>query len=107
MNEAMVAMSSAFLDSPRTVSAGPSSMVAAAATVPGVPTRMAVMLPPYTAPQYMPSRAENASTVGMLNVSGMIRATPMAAVSPGNAPKIIPSPVPTVHASNAAGARAC
>ena len=75
--------------------------------VPGVPTRMAVMQPPYTAPQYMPSRAENASTVGMLNVSGMIRATPMAAVSPGNAPKIIPSPVPTVHASKAAGAAAC
>ena len=44
--EAMVAMSKARRDSPRAVRAGPSSMVAAADTVPGVPTRMAVMQPP-------------------------------------------------------------
>ena len=46
MNDAHVAMSSARRDSPRAVRAGPSSMVAAAETVPGVPTRMAVMHPP-------------------------------------------------------------
>lgn len=46
MKEAMVAMSRALRDSPRAVRAGPSSMVAAAETVPGVPTRMAVMQPP-------------------------------------------------------------
>ena len=44
--DATVAMSSARRDSPRAVRAGPSSMVAAADTVPGVPTRMAVMQPP-------------------------------------------------------------
>ena len=44
-NEAMVVISSALRDSPRAVNRGPSSMVAAAAAVPGVPTRMAVMLP--------------------------------------------------------------
>ena len=43
INEAMVVISSALRDSPRAVNCGPSSMVAAA--VPGVPTRMAVMLP--------------------------------------------------------------
>ncbi len=46
MKEAMVAISRALRDSPRAVRAGPSSMVAAAETVPGVPTRMAVMQPP-------------------------------------------------------------
>ena len=45
MKEAMVVISNALSDSPRAVNFGPSSMVAAAAAVPGVPTRMAVMLP--------------------------------------------------------------
>ena len=45
MKEAMVVISNALSDSPRAVNCGPSSMVAAAAAVPGVPTRMAVMLP--------------------------------------------------------------
>ena len=40
-NEANVAISSALRDCPLAVSFGPSSRVAAAATVPGVPTRMA------------------------------------------------------------------
>lgn len=34
-------------------------MVAVAAAVPGVPSRMAVMLPAYRAAQAMPSRAES------------------------------------------------
>ena len=45
-NEANVAISSALRDCPLAVSFGPSSRVAAAATVPGVPTRMAVIDPP-------------------------------------------------------------
>ena len=44
--EAQVAMSRALSDCPFAVSLGPSRMVAAAATVPGVPTRMAEMQPP-------------------------------------------------------------
>ena len=48
--EAMVAMSKARRDSPRAVRAGPSSMVAAAAAVPGVRIRMAEMEPPYMEP---------------------------------------------------------
>ena len=46
IKEAIVAISRALLDSPFAVRAGPSSMVAAAATVPGVPTKIAVMHPP-------------------------------------------------------------
>ena len=45
-NAANVAISSALRDCPLAVSFGPSSRVAAAATVPGVPTRMAVIDPP-------------------------------------------------------------
>ena len=44
--EAKVAISSALRDCPLAVSLGPSSRVAAAATVPGVPTRIAVIEPP-------------------------------------------------------------
>lgn len=55
------------------------------------------------APQYMPSSREKASTVGMPKESGMSSATPMAAVRPGNDPKIMPRATPEQLARSAAG----
>ncbi len=46
IKEPHVAISSAFRDCPFAVSLGPSKTVAAAATVPGVPTKMAEIQPP-------------------------------------------------------------
>lgn len=54
----------------------------------------------------MPSRAEKASTGAMPKVSGMRRATPMAAVRPGRAPKMIPRATPMRLASRALRLRA-
>ena len=59
------------------------------------------------APQYMPSSREKASTVGMPKESGMSSATPMAAVRPGNDPKMMPRATPEQLARSAAGVRAC
>jgi len=51
------------------------------------------------APTYMPSNAEKASTAGIPKVRGISRATPMAAVSPGSAPKMMPRVTPIRFAS--------
>lgn len=56
--------------------------------------RMAVIDPPYTAPPYTAARRRRPDSGAMLKVSGMKRATPMVAVSPGIAPMMIPMKVP-------------
>src|SRR5699024_12413326 len=97
MTDATVTIINDFLASPFLVSAGPSKSAAAAAAVPGVPINTAVIEPAYIDPTYTPSNALKAIAGSKPKVSGINKANPIVAVSPGNAPNTIPNKPPTKH----------
>jgi hypothetical protein len=65
--------------------------------------RQADMSPPDTPPIHMPVRRVRPSTALIKNVKGIAKATPMAAVRPGMAPKIIPQKTPKTRSKNVNG----
>ena len=65
------------------------------AGVPGMRSRVAVIKPPLTEPTYIATRNARALCGSMLNVSGNESEMSIAPVSPGMAPTVIPSAVPS------------
>ena len=92
--DAARAMSRAFLVFPFFDRGYPSSRVAAAAFVPGVLIRIAVMEPPKFEPKKMAVSISRAGTLPNLNVNGIRTVMARLPFSPGMEPKMIPIKIP-------------
>jgi hypothetical protein len=92
--EAVKAIIKAFFAFPSRASGYPSNIVAAAALVPGVPIRMALIEPPNSPPQKIPVKKIRAAVGDILYESGRNNIIPIVPVSPGIAPKITPMKTP-------------
>ena len=76
--------------SPRWASGYPSNVVAAAAEVPGVLIKMAVIEPANVADTYIVASTVIACTGSIVRVKGNKRAAPVVAPRPGSTPMITP-----------------
>jgi len=75
----------------------PSMHVAAAAGVPGVEMRIALISPPCMAPTYTPSKTMRAAIGGSIwYVKGTRSAMVIVAVRPGSAPAMMPTVMPII-----------
>ena len=101
--EATVQRASACPLSPFLVNALPSIAVGADAGVPGIPSKIAGIDPPYTPPQYSPDNNNIALAGSNTYENGINTATAIVAENPGNAPNIIPANNPPIHRSRLNG----
>ncbi len=101
--DATSAIIKAFLAFPCFARGYPSSIVAAAAFVPGVPIRIALIDPPNSPPQKIAVRKSRALIGVILYVRGRKRLIAIVPVSPGIAPKMIPTRTPSAMNTNDMG----
>ena len=73
------------------------------AGVPGILNKVAVIMPPLTEPTYIEINNTNADSPLMENVNGNVSAISIAPVSPGIAPTMTPSEVPSAISTNEFG----
>ena len=92
--EEHIAIISAFLASPLRAIGRPSKVVAAFDGVPGIPSKIAVMLPPVMDEQYTLIKKDIAKYGDNPYVKVAHRITAMLELTPGRAPKKTPSRVP-------------
>ena len=73
------------------------------AGVPGILSKVAVIMPPLTEPTYMEIKRTSAEPLSIEKVSGKVNAINIAPVRPGIAPMTIPSEVPSAIKANDVG----
>jgi hypothetical protein len=104
MNEKMIPVLRALYACPFSAIGCPSKVVAIDAGVPGILSKIAEISPPETEPTYKAIRIDIPSTADRPYVTGKNSAIAMTEVSPGTAPKIIPTPTPTINSRIILGA---